>query len=183
LTDVGFGVGAPGHTHALLQSGFATDSVFGGLGDQPLNGLAREEIYVTLIPESATFFNVRANKGGESYNVSVNQLEDQEILFVGRPASDPVVDQTTAPAGDTIFGRTWQKLGEFVVADAVEEERAERSVTLNVRDAIGPAGASAPALVAADALLLRRIGPNLLTRLDVLGSRAIRSTIEHLPRA
>ncbi|MFM9997116.1 MAG: hypothetical protein ACKVU4_15110 [Phycisphaerales bacterium] len=66
LDAVEVGVGQPGQSAPLMIRGVARNPAFGGAGPEPLLQLAPGAVWVTLIPDDATEFNLSASIGAAS---------------------------------------------------------------------------------------------------------------------
>ena len=121
--------------------------------------LAAGGIYATLIPEAAEAFTASATIDGVAHQGKALDLADGEVMFVRPPGLVKVFDQTQAPEGITLGGRTFESVGIVsVTEDPTALDGLKVEVFLNQ---------SSDGLAAADAVLLRRVDP-VLPNLHVL---------------
>ncbi|HYW80524.1 MAG TPA: LamG-like jellyroll fold domain-containing protein, partial [Thermoguttaceae bacterium] len=153
------GVGSLGFETPLMQGGLANDPIFGDGTPDALTELAAGAIYATLIPESAEAFTASATIDGVVHQGKSLDLADGEVMFVRPPGLVAVFDQTQAPEGIALGGKTFESIG---IVSVTEDPTALDGLKLEVF-----LNQSSDGLAAADAVLLRRIDP-VLPNLHVL---------------
>ena len=124
LSNVKLGAGAAGYLMTLEQGGFANNPVFGGAGAQMLAMLGAGQVYVTLVPSSATNFNVSFQVSGQTFSASVAALTQNTPFYVqdGPIRTNTFVINTlfvgsSGDPGGTLFDALQQAAADTSTAD------------------------------------------------------------------
>ena len=93
----------------------------GGSGDEALSQLDPDRVYVTLVPEGASVFNIGfTNSDGELATTSA-VLEDGQVMYLETTDTAPnfaIINQRVEPLDDEELGaRPWQRLFSGVTPD------------------------------------------------------------------
>ena len=89
------GVGADGYLVDLLNGGGERNAIFGGSAET-ITTLAPNAVYIVLIPEDATLFNI----AGDGITASASTLANNQALFLAPGASPVNFDRVFAPAAN-----------------------------------------------------------------------------------
>jgi hypothetical protein len=147
------GVGLLGFETPLQQGGYQNDPLFGDGTADLLAELGSDQVYVTLVPETAKYFTASASIDGVVHQGKALTLDDGAVMYVRPPGLVAVVDQTEDPQGILFGDQTFQALGRVTVTeDPTALDGLKLEVFLNQ---------SSAGLAAADAVLLRRVDPVL----------------------
>jgi hypothetical protein len=84
ISGPGFGVGDPAYqyTTSLRIEGPQLAPLFGGPGPRELSILGVDDVYATLIPETAGFFTISALYRGTEVAAQIGSLQNGEVLYL-----------------------------------------------------------------------------------------------------
>ena len=102
------GIGEEDYLVPLLSGGWSHDLLFGGSGDTPVTTMNGFDVYATLIPSDAEWFNFSVDSGGVILSAKQQVLNDGELFFVTSSPDVPVLDATwVAGSGNWSGAANW----------------------------------------------------------------------------